>query len=61
MKPPKKLFVIKKYVYATSIVEAIKKDKNTKVDDCYANDLPKDKQDFSPAIGFTTESERDSW
>lgn len=32
---PKKLYIVQKYVYATSLIDAIKKEKDTKPDDVY--------------------------
>lgn len=34
----KKVYVIRKYVLAENVQEALKLDSQTKVDDCYAND-----------------------
>ena len=49
-----KLFVIKKYVLAKSASDAIKKDKHTKVDDCWVDDEWKKGQanQLASAIGF---------
>jgi len=33
-----KLFVVRKYIYAKSVKEAIKKDKTKEVDDCWVDD-----------------------
>lgn len=51
-----KMFIIKKYIYAKSITDAIAKDKKTPVDDCQVNENPRP-QELTPAIGFNYEDE----
>lgn len=49
-----KLFVIRKYIYATSALEAIKKDKKTPCDDIWVDEEFKKTEHFSKSIkGFT--------
>jgi hypothetical protein len=53
-KPRKKLFVIRKYIFATSAREAIKEERNHEVDDVWVDDeWKKDPNNqLSSAIGF---------
>lgn len=49
----KKLFVIKKYVWATSAINALKAEKKIKPDDCWVDEDWKKSQDYSgKPIGF---------
>ena len=54
-KPRDKLFVIRKYVLASSCQDALKKEKDIKPDDCYIQDdyLKKQAELLPSAIGFT--------
>jgi len=53
-----KLFVVQKYVWAKDIPDALKKEKSTKVDDCYIdNDFKKASTEYRnspPAPGLKT-------
>lgn len=52
----KKLFVIKKYVWATSASNALKLEKKTKADDCWIDEEFKRQQDLKTKVpmGFVT-------
>lgn len=54
MKKDQKLYIVKKYIYATSCAEAIKKDKVAPVDDCWMDDTWRQKSlnDRNDSIGF---------
>ncbi len=54
-----KMFIIKKYVMASSASEAIRKEKNIKPDDCWVDDdWRKSKTDnLAVAIGFQYQGE----
>lgn len=48
-----KVYVVKKYVRATSIAEAIAKEKKAPVDDCFVDEAWRKNQDqLASAIGF---------
>ncbi len=49
-KQPQKLYIVKKYILANSASEAIRKDKNTPVDDVWMDD--DFKKQLSTAVGF---------
>lgn len=57
MKQPKKLFVIKKYVMASSAIEAIKKEGKIMADDVWIDeDWKRSQKEQSPlSIGFNKE------
>lgn len=61
MKKPnnQKMFVIRKYVMARDVKEAIKKDRLAPIDDCYVSDDWKEgkNQNLASAIGFLTDNE----
>ena len=46
------MYIVRKYIMATSASQAIKKDKSTPVDDCWVDDSWKDKH-LASAIGLT--------
>ncbi len=49
----KKLFVIKKYVWATSAIDALRKEKKIKPDDCWIDsEWQKNNCDINKDIGF---------
>jgi len=50
-----KLFVIRKYIFAKSAVDAIKKDKTTPVEDVWVDDDFKKTISGASAIGFLDE------
>jgi hypothetical protein len=54
MKPkPLKLYIVKKYVWATSALTAIKKESKLPVDDCWVDDCWKKQQELNAnEIGF---------
>lgn len=52
-----KLYVVRKYVHATSIVHAIKKEKNVPVADCFLETA--EPREGVPLIGFNTTSKYD--
>ena len=43
----KKRYILRKYVYATSLVDAVKKDRKTPVDDCWVD------TSYEPDVGGT--------
>ena len=53
-KQPEKLFIIRKYVFASSAKQAILKDRRTPVDDVWIDEEWKKKatEQLTPAIGF---------
>ena len=51
MKEKPKMYVIRKYVKATSVLDAVKKDKTTAVHEVYVDDKWQDKH-LAEAIGF---------
>lgn len=53
MKEKPKMFVVRKYIKATSAAQAIRKDKTTPVHDVWVDDDWK-KQSLTDAIGFHT-------
>ena len=53
-KKQQKLFIVRKYIWATNAREAIKNDKNTEVADCWLDDdWKKQQEQTANAIGFT--------
>lgn len=62
-KPLEKRFIIRKYIMATSASQALRKGRNYKADECWIDEkwIEQATRDNAPAIGFSTESERDSW
>jgi hypothetical protein len=56
-----KLYVIRKYVSARSAAEAIRKDKDTPVDDVWLSEKAQESREEPPAIGFLTRTEADDW
>jgi len=52
MKTSDKLFVIRKYIFAKSAIQAIRKDKTTPVDDCWIDEEFKKTNPGASAIGF---------
>lgn len=55
-----KRFVIKKYIFAKSAIDAIKKDKRTPVDDVWVDEQWHKEfgnRELSPAIGFVVQQE----
>lgn len=54
-----KLYIIRKYIKASSAQEAIKLDKTTPVDDVWVDDnwKKKEEQNLASAIGFAIEEE----
>ena len=52
-----KLFVVRKYIKATSITDAIKREKKMLVDDCYIEN--RDERDGVSAIGFNMTTKYD--
>lgn len=61
MKKNKKLFVLRKYVMASSAHEAVKLDKTTKVDDVWIDDDWKkgNANSLAGAIGFEVNTDND--
>lgn len=53
-KPGEKMFVVRKYIMATSAASAIRKDKKTPVHDCWISDewSNGNQQQLADAIGF---------
>ena len=51
MKEKPKLYVIRKYIKAVSVSQAVRRDKNTPVHDCWVDDDWK-KNSLTDAIGF---------
>jgi len=56
-----KLFVVRKYIMASSAHEALKKERRLRPDDVWVDeDWKKEhKEQLASCIGFTTDSERD--
>lgn len=56
-----KRFIVRKYIMAKSVKDALKKDKNTLPDDCWVDeDWKKDNPNkLESAMGFLTNSDRD--
>jgi hypothetical protein len=54
MKEKPKLYVVRKYIKATSVAQAIRKDKQTPIHDCCIEDSFKERS-LADAIGFNTE------
>ncbi len=61
MKKPIKTFVVRKYIQATSAIQAIRKEKEYPVYDVWLSEKQENKQELPPAIGFTVETEADEW
>ena len=55
---PQKMFIIKKYIMATSAKEALKKDLKTPADDVWVDDDWK-KDHLASAIGFSINNNND--
>ena len=49
-KKQQKLYIVRKYIMATSVKDAIKKDRTEQVDDCWLDDDYK--KQLTSAIGF---------
>lgn len=49
-KKPQKLYIVRKYIMATSVKDAIRKDKKEPVDDCWLDDDYK--KQLTSAVGF---------
>lgn len=50
MKKPKKLYIVRKYIMANSVQDAIRKDKKEPVDDCWLDD--DFKKQLASSVGF---------
>jgi hypothetical protein len=61
MKPKQKLFIVKKYILATSASDAIRKEKNIKPDDVWVDDdwRKGNKDNLASAIGFEISDDQD--
>lgn len=55
MKKEQKMYVIKKYVMASSAHEALRKEKRTPVQDCWVDDEPRKSDNLANLIGFSVE------
>lgn len=62
MKKKEKMFVVKKYIMASSAKEAMRKESKVPADDCWVDDeWRKNKTDnLASAIGFTVSTESDN-
>ena len=56
MKQNKKMFVVKKYIMASSAKEALRKERKVAADDCWVDDdwRKNNTDNLASAIGFTT-------
>lgn len=52
-----KLYVVKKYVHAKSIHDAIRREKTAEIHEVYTEE--KQVQELPPAMGFTIETDHD--
>ena len=54
MKKPLKRFIVRKYVYAESASQALKRESTVRADDCWVDDewVKQHLRDLNPAIGF---------
>lgn len=58
-KQPEKLFIVRKFIMARSVQEALSKEKKVKPDDCWIDEDYRKKQteQLTPAIGFNIETD----
>jgi hypothetical protein len=61
MKIPEKRYIVRKYIMATNVHHALKKEKKTKPDDCWVDEeWKKDNPNkLISAMGFTTNEYKD--
>lgn len=56
MKQPYKLYIVQKYIYASSSKDALRKEKKQEVDECYVDQKWRDANFYQPPkepIGFS--------
>jgi len=58
-KSKQKLFIVRKYIMASSVLQAVKKDKTHPVEECWLDEDYKKKavESLTPSIGFLTDND----